>query len=258
MSITKSQLIASLNAKIPKEILEGILDEYQTIKHQFFLGKFQPTELNAARFCEYVLRLLEHTDTSTYTPIGTHLNSAKIIGEVAKNTSLQDTLRIFIPNVIRVLLDVRNKRDVAHVGGEVSPNFSDSVFVVHSVDWILTEVVRHFHVCSVDDARKIVNTINEVKIPIIAEFDGFVRVLNTSLGIQDKVLVILYYKQPSKVSEKSLLEWSEYQNSSRFKKDILKGLHKDAFIHYKDSFAQLTPSGILYVQNNIPMTILPS
>lgn len=167
MSISESALIGSLQTSLPKDVLTELLNEYKFIKQQFFLNKFRPAELEGGRFAECVLRLLEFVDTGSYTPFGTQLKSENIINRLPNNTKLPNTIKFFIPRLIRVILDVRNKRDVAHVGGEVNPNYSDSLFIVHSVDWILTEIVRHYHSCSIDQAAAIVSTINENQVPII-------------------------------------------------------------------------------------------
>lgn len=222
----------------------------------FFLRRFQPSELNAARFSECVLRMLEHLDTGTYTPFGVSLNSERIIRNAEVNTRLPDTIRFFIPRLIRVILDVRNKRDIAHIGGEVNPNHSDALFVVHATDWILTEIVRHFHSCSIDEAQKIVNSINEVRIPIVAEVDGFIRVQDTSLDVRKRVLVILYYKRPAKVKDADLFKWSKYSNSSRFKTEVLSKLDQEELIHYEAEFCTLLPKGIGFVEKNIPLDLL--
>ena len=255
MSLTKEQLVNSLSNSLPQELLEGLVSEYEKIKNQFFLGKFQPTELNAARFCEYVLRLLEHVDNPPYTPLGQSLATEKIINRIQNNSSLSETLRFFIPKQVRVLLDVRNRRDVAHVGGDVNPNYSDSLFVVHCCDWILTELVRHFYACSIDKAREIVANINEVRIPIVAEFDGFVRVL-APLEHDKKTLVILYHKHPNKVLYKDLFDWTEHTHTTRFRDNIVKKLHKDNLVHYMNETVELTPLGIAFVEKNIELSTL--
>lgn len=157
---------------------------------------------------------------------------------------------------MRVILDVRNKRDVAHVGGEVNPNYSDSLLIVHSADWILTEIVRQYHSCSIDQAAAIVATINENQVPIIDDIDGFIRVLDTSLKARDKVLVILYSKHPDKVSEQNLRKWIEYKNSTDFRNSVLSILHKEALIHHVDGTCVLTLKGIMYVEKNIPSNVL--
>jgi hypothetical protein len=256
MSVSdKARLVAILSSSIPLDILNALLDEYSTIKQHFFLRKFQPTELNGARFCECVLRLLQHLNTGAYTPFGNTLNTQAIITATENNNCLTDTLRLFIPRLVRVVLDVRNKRDVAHVGGEVNPNHSDALFVVHAVDWILTELVRHYHSCTVEEARLIVERINEVKVPIIAEVDGFLRIQNTKLPTRDVVLAFLYHKNPEKVSDTNLCKWTGYKNSTRFK-EILRELHKEAMIHYEGSQCTLLTKGIMYVEKYIPTSIL--
>ena len=256
MSISESALLTSLQAHLPRDVLTELLKEYKLIKQQFFLNKFQPAELNGGRFAECALRLLEFVDQGSFTPFGTQLNSENIINRLPNNVALPNTIRFFIPRLTRVVLDVRNKRDVAHVGGEVNPNYSDSLFIVHSADWILTEIVRHYHACSVDQAAAIVSTLNEVQVPIIDEINGFVRVLDTSLKTADKVLVILYSKQPDSVAEGDLRKWIEYKNSTDFKKKILNVLHKDALIHFEQGVCVLTKKGILYVEKSTPSNIL--
>ncbi len=251
MSIQRSKLESSLSSQIPRDILITLLDEYQHLKQQFFLQKFQPTELNAARFSECTLRLIEFLDTGKYTPFGKQLNTQNIINHVNSNISLPDGIRFFIPQLTRVLLDIRNKRNVAHVGGEVNPNFSDSLFVSHAADWILIEIIRNYHTNNINEAKKIVDSINETKIPVIVEVDGFIRVQNTKLTGNQKTLLILYYKQPEKVKDTDLMKWIRYTNTSRYKTEILKSLDDEALIHYENSFCVILPKGIVHVEKNI-------
>ncbi|KAB8333554.1 hypothetical protein SD80_012850 [Scytonema tolypothrichoides VB-61278] len=256
MSVSISRVKAILAGNLPVDVVNAMLDEYIHIKQQFFLRKFRPTELNAARFSEYVLRLLQYIDTGNYTPLGVSLQSQSIINAIGHNATIPNSLRVFIPRLIRVILDVRNQRDVAHVGGEVNPNVSDSLLVVHSTDWILTELIRHFHNCSIQDAQMIVDAINEIKIPIITEVEGFIRVQNTKLDAKKKTLVILYHKSPSKVLADNLAKWIRYSNPSRFKSELLKQLDDEAMIHYEGGYCTLLDKGVLYVEKHIPLELL--
>lgn len=123
---------------------------------------------------------------------------------------------------------------------------------------MLTEIIRVYFNCSIDNARKIIESINESKVPIIADVDGFVRVQNTALKLPDKIITMLYYKNPTKVKDSTLLEWSKYSksNTNRFKSDVLGKLDADALIHYdKDGFCTLMPKGILYVEKNIDLEL---
>ncbi len=257
MSIAKNQVIAALSPPLPNEIVTHLLDEYQDIKQHFALRKFRPSELNGGRFAECVLRLIQFLDNPPHTPFGTSLaNSDSIIRRVEPNTSLHESMRFFIPRLARIMLDVRNRRDVAHVGGDVSPNYSDSLFISQNADWILTEILRIYYSCSIDSARRIAATINEVRIPIIADINGFVRVQNTKLDTRSKTLAILYYKNPEKVRDTKLIEWTKYSNSSVFKKNILSKLDSEDLVHYENGFCTLLPKGIIYTEKNISMELL--
>lgn len=257
MGVAKSQVIAALSPPLPNEIVTHLLDEYQDIKQHLVFRKFRPSELNGGRFAECVLRLVQHLDTPPYTPFGTSLgNSDAIIRRAESNTSLHESMRFLIPRLARILLDVRNRRDVAHVGGDVSPNFSDSIFISHSTDWILTEILRLYYSCSIDNAKKIADSINEVSLPIIADINGFVRVQNTNLDFRSKTLAILYHKSPAKVRDSALIKWTRYSNPSIFKREIILKLDAEALIHYEDEFCTLLPKGILYVEKHIPMELL--
>ncbi|MEL4897878.1 hypothetical protein [Crocosphaera sp. Alani8] len=257
MSVKREQLESALSESIPQEILTSLIDEYQNIKQQFFLRKFQPAELNAARFSECILRLLEYLDQGNYTAFKDNIkNTENLINRVGNNTKLPEEIRFYIPQLIRIILRIRNKRDVAHVGGEVNPNYSDSLLVSNCVDWILIEIIRNYHVNSIDEARKIVESINETKIPIIVEIDGFIRIQNTKLKSDQKTLLIVYYKQPNKVKDTDLMAWLRYNNASRYRTKILKLLDNEALIHYEDGFCTILPKGIIYVETNIDLDLI--
>lgn len=257
MSVAKNQVIAALSPPLPAKIVTPLLDEYLDIKQNLAFRKFRPGELNGGRFAECVLRLIQHLDNPPYTPFGTSLSDSNgIIRRVEQNTNLRESIRFFIPRLARILLDVRNRRDVAHVGGDVSPNYSDALLIAHNADWILTEILRLYYNCPIDTARKIADSINEVTVPIIADVDGFIRVQNTKLDFRGRTLAILYSKNPTKVKDAALVKWTRYSNPSTFKKDILCKLDADALIHYEESFCSLLPKGIIYVEKNIPMELL--
>lgn len=255
MSVTKAEVVSALSLSLPIEIVTKLLDEYQEIKQQFALGKFLPSELNGGRFAECVLRLIQHLNNPPYTPFGTPINSDAIIKSVEGNKTLDDSIRILIPRQTRILLDIRNKRDVAHVGGDISPNSSDSRCVCTIADWILAEIVRLYHKCDVKTAQKIVDSINEVSLPIVADIDGFIRVQDTSLNYRNKSLVILYSQHPAKIKDSLLIKWTRYSNPSTFKKEVLGKLDADALIHYHEGYCNILNKGILHVEKHISLNI---
>jgi hypothetical protein len=257
VSVSKSAVISAISPPLPRDIVTQLLDEYQHIKQQFFLRKFQPSELNGGRFGECVVRLIQWLDTGAYTPLGTSLgNTETILNHAHQNVTLPETARFYINRLTRVILDIRNKRDVAHVGGKVSPNYSDSLLVCQCADWILTDIIREYHTCPIDTARQMVANINEVHIPIVAEINGWIRIQDTKLDARKKTLVILYYKKPNKVQDSDLAKWIEYQNVPRYRTTVLKELHTEALIHYMSGQCELLPFGVQYVEKNIRMELL--
>ncbi len=259
MIATTQDLINVLSKAIPADLLKILLSEYQDIKTQFALGRYRPDELSGGRYAETYLRILEllGSPTHTYTPIGVHLNRSYVVNSVKNTGSLDPSLRIFVLPLLEVLVDVRNRRNVAHIGYEIDPNFSDSRLVCQLADWSLIELIRLFSQCSIIEAQKIVDRITLISVPIVAEVEGFVRVLDTKLKASEQVLVILHHKQPEAQKDVDLCTWIKYQNFARFKSSVLGGLNKIAFIHYDDKgFCHLLPSGVIHVEKNIELELL--
>jgi hypothetical protein len=248
MSILESKIITALKVNLPEYVLIELIKEFKQIKLHYLLQKWRPAELNGGRFSECVLRLLQHVNGDIVEPFGTQVKSDILIRKVENNTALDDSMRFLIPRLVRVILDFRNKRDVAHVATEVNPNEADSLLVLNASLWIFAEIVRKYHSVSIDEAAKIVKSITETNLPIVNDFDGFVRILDTSLSSKDKTLVALYYKQPLKVQDVDLFNWSEYASIGNFKSKILKIMHQEALIHYENSFCTLTTKGIMFAE----------
>lgn len=259
MGMAKNQVAAVLKPQLPDDIVTNLLDEYDEIKHHLAFRRFRPSELNGGRFAECVVRLLNYVHSGNYTPFGTSLGNgaAKVIhNQIESNSTLCDLLRFFIPRIAWTMMDIRNRRDVGHVGGDVDPNLADFLLVGRMADWILTEILRIYYSCSMDTAQKIVDGLNEIQVPIVVEIDGFVRIQNTKLDFSQKTLVIMYHKHPSKVKDVALIKWTEYSNASVFKKSVLGKLHSNALIHYMDGSCALLPQGIAYVEKNIPLELI--
>jgi hypothetical protein len=258
MSVLKDEIAARMSQDVPKELLERLLDEYIDLKRQFALGRHRPEELQGGRFAEAFFRILEHLNdpTQSFTPFGQQLNRQRVVNLIRNNGALHHSLRFFVLPILEVLLDVRNRRDVAHVGGDVNPNYADSRLVCQLADWLLVEFIRLYYRCPINEAQSIVDSINQIRIPVVAEVEGFVRVQDTSLTAADRTLVVLYHKSPDKQRDTDLMMWVQYQNPTRYKREILRRLHGEALIHYdKDGYCSLLPKGIMYVEKNISLEL---
>ena len=115
--------------------------------------------------------------------------------------------------------------------------------------------MRVFHSVSTLEAQQAVDTLVERKLPIIWEFENTRRVLDPNMGKADQTLLLLHAK-PSWVSEKDLIGWVEYSNTSVFREKLLGPLHKSRLIEYdkRGARARISPLGVKEVESRILKT----
>src|SRR5262245_66270603 len=77
------------------------------------------------------------------------------------------SMRILIPRMLPPLYEIRNNRNVGHVGGEVDPNQMDAVAVYSIASWVMGELVRVFHNVSITEAQEAVDAVSERNMPRI-------------------------------------------------------------------------------------------
>jgi hypothetical protein len=242
----------------PRPILKKLEISYNEIMRNFREGKFEPSELNGAKFCEVVFRILEWYTSGNYTAFGTRIqNFGQSVRKFESLSAFNDSIRFQIPKILNALYEIRNKRGVGHVGGDIDPNFMDSTFVVSSCDWIMAELVRIFHGVSIQQAREIVQSLITKKIPLIWEIGGKKRVLNPGLPYRTKALVLLYGEYPASIPESILCQWIEYSNPAVFRRDIVIPMHKAKLVEYDSDRKTITlsPIGVDFVEKNVPLEV---
>lgn len=248
---------------IPEELREKLEAHYHEIKHNYALRKFESSELNGAKFCEIVYRILEWrtSNTKMYQPLGTQIKDFKQkVRRFEQCSNEPDTIRCNIPDVLLAIYNIRSKRGVAHVAGEIDSNYMDATFIVAGADWVMAELVRLLHSdnITIDEARALVESLTTKKIPIIWQIGDHKRVISPpgkKLPAKDKVLILLYSENSNKLTVDSLLRSTEYSNPTKFRNDILTKLHKAGLLHFDKITNEVTlsPSGIKDVEDRIPL-----
>lgn len=241
--------IQKLLPSIPKVLSGALIKHYKKIKENFLEGRYEPSELNGAKFSEVVLRILQWyvSPKHLYTPLGERIkNFDQATRKFEHETSFPDSIRFHIPRTLDILYVIRNKRGVGHVGGDIYPNQMDAMFVVAASDWILAELVRIFHKTSISEAQKIIESIITKKLPLVWEVEGRKRVLQENMSYKDQVLVLLYSEYPLPVLDRSLFDWTDHSHLTYFRRDVLRPLHKERLIEYdkKTNKVHLSPAGI--------------
>ncbi|GAA5513171.1 hypothetical protein Dcar01_01897 [Deinococcus carri] len=254
MDISREKVVNSLKPAVPQILSEALIDEYISIKRSFRLGHFSPTELAGGRFGEVLVRIFEHLRTGTYTPLGTHLTTTNsVINAFESDGTQEEFFRFFTTKACRILMGVRNKRNVAHLANNIDPNFQDSLLVMELATWIFSEMIRSYSNLSISESSNLIASINYQHIPIIEEIGGFPKILRTDLSYRDKTLLLLYAKYPQWVDDKDLKKWTGYSNATRFRTDFLEPLSRDALTHRQGNQSLLTSKGIAEVERSIEL-----
>jgi hypothetical protein len=240
---------------IPKGLLNPLLREYEAALEAVRGRKWETVGLKAGKLSEIIYTIVKgHIDGSFPSRPAKPANmvSACTALESADSTKFKRSLRIQIPRVLIAVYELRNNRDIGHVGGDVDPNEMDGEYFDRAIKWLIAELVRVFHNVSTAEARQIVETVSERSIPQIWEGDGKIRVLLPSLPMKDKVLLVLYHAVTA-MDVKRLQEAVEYSNASVFAKSVLKKLHKEKLIEFDRDLGTviLLPPGVQHVEANL-------
>jgi hypothetical protein len=160
-------LEGGLKKHFDSKLVDELLAAYEHAKDNFHLGGLRLSAVEGGRFCEAAFRMLEQATTTRFTPLNKQLDTTRIISDLANLPSGQtpDSIRLHIPRMLRVIYDIRNKRDAAHLADGIDPNLQDAALVASNLDWVLGEFVRLYHDVSANEAQKLVDGVtNEITI----------------------------------------------------------------------------------------------
>lgn len=241
-----------LTASLDKRLVAELLDAHAEAKRNFYLGGLRLSAVEGGRFCEAAFRLLEFvTRSGAFTPLGKQLDTDKLIRDLSNYPPGQfsDSVRLHIPRSLRLVYDIRNKRDAAHLADGIDPNLQDATLVIGILDWVLAEFIRLHHNVSADEASRIVSGIVTRVAPVVQDFKGFLKVLNPQLGASDHCIVLLYQRGESGASYDELKEWVRPAMRANLKRTLDALVHKKDFLHFDQALFFITRRGEQYVEH---------
>lgn len=240
---------------IPEGLRTPLLKAYNEIQSNFRERRWEPSELNGGKLCEIVYTIISGYIAGTFphkpSKPGNMVSACQAL-ELTPASAMPRSVRIQIPRMLVALYEIRNNRNVGHVGGDVDANEMDAVAVLYMSRWTMAELVRIFHNVDTDTAQKIVESLAERISPTLWQVDGKTRVLNTALSMKEKTLLLLYCSQKA-LDEATLVEWLEHSNSSIYRRDILRKMHSARLVEYNKQTGQVTlsPTGIHHVETEL-------
>ena len=239
----------TLSKDIDPLLLKKQLEIYKKIKENFWLGKDEECMEKVGKFVEITIRILEHITAGSFTPIESNLKVSETLKkfENLPKQNFPESIRIIIPRVLYSLYTFRSKRGGAHIKG-VNPNHIDATYVISACDWVMAELIRLYHINGEKEIEKIINSIVDRRVPILEEFGEDLKILDPSLSVPDKILIILYKKHPNSVSTDELKKWIKTRTSTHIN-TALRRLDDKGFVYRKNKENIITTKGIAYVED---------
>jgi hypothetical protein len=231
-------------------LVDELIQAYVEAKRNYYLGGLRLSAVEGGRFCEAAYRILEGLATKQYVPLGKQLDTEKLMHTLANlpPTAQLDAVRLHIPRALRVVYDMRNKRDAAHLADGIDPNLQDATLVMSTLDWVLAEFVRLYHNVPPNDAQRIVEGLVTRHAPAVQDFDGFLKVLNPRLEAGDHILLLLYQCGSSGAHSSDLWKWVPPAIRSVLHETLTRLVDDRAFVHHDLRRYYITITGMREVE----------
>lgn len=244
------QIKKSLKARFDAQLVEELLAAYQEAKHNYFLGGLRLSAVEGGRFCEAAMRMLQQVTTGAFSPLSQPIDSERLFQQL-KDTprgAHPDSIRLNIPRALRVVYDIRNGRDTAHLADGIDPNLQDATLVISNIDWALAEFVRLYHDVSADEAQRVVDGLVARAVPAVQDFNGFLKVLKPDLQASPYVLLLLYECGTRGATFAEVTTWARPPMRKNLRTTLRRFVDDKAFVHDDGDRFYITKLGIEEVE----------
>jgi hypothetical protein len=240
-----------IGAGFPPDVVHELLDCYSEAARRFYLGDLRPHAVEGGRFSEATFRMLQVATGAKLTPLGKTLPKVDVLLVQLENSGhTSDSIRLHIPRTLKLIYDIRNKRDVAHLGDGIDPNLQDATLVLRAMDWVVAELVREYHGVDANRAQQIIENLVTRTVPAIEEIDGHPAIL-TDLSPRDQCVLILYRAGKAGATLDEIAGWLRVERKDHLRARLVKlDANKLIFFHPKTERFHITAAGIRYAEAN--------
>jgi hypothetical protein len=244
------QIAKSLKTHFDPLLVDELLTAHQEAKRNFLLGGLRLSAVEGGRFCEAALRMLQQATTTSFTNLNQKLDTDKLITQLANTPkgACSESIRLNIPRAIRVVYDIRNNRNAAHLADGIDPNLQDATLVISNLDWMLAEFVRQYHAVSAAEAQRIIDGLVARMVPAIQEFSRFLKILNPKLKPAEFILLLLYERGSTGASYDELQKWVRPAMRANLRRTLGRLVHISAFAHDDGKRIFITKRGMSEVE----------
>jgi hypothetical protein len=174
--------------------VKAAVRHFDELVTEFQLGKWEKSIAKGGKFIEAILKAVWVKAGETV-PSGKAFKADTIMNQLPHKTSLvDDSVRVTLPRVCRVIYDIASNRGGRHDPDEVDPNVMDATVVLANAQWILAELVRYSQkgATNADEAADQVDSLIKRRYPFFEDIDGH---LYSDIGKSARQvgLMILFY-----------------------------------------------------------------
>lgn len=256
MASSNAVIPAHALAQLPATLRKELVAAFGEIVRNYAERKWEPAELNGGKLSEVAYSVCNGIATGTMPPKAEKpKNMVDACKALEKTVGPPRSIRIQIPRMLIALYEIRNNRNVGHVGGDVDPNHMDAVCVLQMAKWVMAELIRVLHQMPVDEASELVDALVEREVPLVWNVGDQKRVLNPKMKMKDKTLLLLH-ATTGQVAEAEVARWVEHSNPSVYRRDVLRPAHKEKLVEYDEDqrTVTLSPVGVAYVEEKLLQT----
>lgn len=235
---------STLTTSYPPQLVSELIASYQEAKSNLYRGGHRLSAVEGGRFCEAAFRIIEYMITGTHTPLGETLNTQNVINQAVAQPKerYSKSVRVYIPRALRVVYDIRNSRNAAHLADEIDANLQDATLVASVLDWVLAEFVRLSKGTTPEEAQRLIEDLVTRRVPGVQDFGTFQKILRPDLRASDRVLLLLYRRGAQGARYPELSHWMPNSMRPNLRRTV-RTLNDKALVHFEDEMVHITFAG---------------
>ncbi len=203
----KNQLSNTFDAKQ----VASLLKHYSQAVEKYQSGDWESVSLKGGKFVESTAKAL-----AIYCGVSLPPQRSFKAGVVLKSleqlnaSTFDEVIRIVIPKACFLIYEIVNNRGGRHDSDYIDPNSMDSDIIMPTMSWVLAELFRFASQGSdPEQAKEIIQSLTKRIYPHFEEIDGRPYINMPNLDGSSVALLILYYKYPTRVLRRDLVEFVE-------------------------------------------------
>ncbi|MGB5912292.1 MAG: hypothetical protein WBH31_13945 [Promethearchaeia archaeon] len=205
--------------------------------------------IHAGHFCELVSSLLCNIElgiTENLNKISFNNNFKKLINS-AKSTSKEEISRLVIPQVLRAVYNLRNKKKFAHFKKAI-PVKIDLKYIFNSVEWVIAQLLILYGNYNDIEVIKFLEQISYEVYKNLERFENGEIYFYEDLTLEEIILFYLGEEYNSgRISKESLFEKLDYGNKNYYNK-LIEKLRNGKLIHINENGILLSFKGMKRVR----------